>query len=220
MLPHSRGSTGTGAPAGTHQPVDARRHERNGHLSTSDPRVTSQSATDDWLITHRAGNARPEAGRVLQGLDEASGAPVDSVGRPRTPPWRPTPGRPRAGSSRASPRSREPQTRPRAILSVVHISPIRLSWTHTESMICVRYPCGASAGFSLLPRGRAHFNWTPYRPRASRDANVDAPRRHLGVFLLTHEVDLGRADVGVAGELPHLVHRGPVPDGVVDRRLA
>ena len=158
MFPHSRGSTGTGAPAGTHQPVDARRHERNGHLSTSDPRVTSQSATDDWLITHRAGNARPEAGRVLQGLDEASGAPVDSVGRPRTPPWRPTPGRPRAGSSRASPRSREPQTRPRAILSVVHISPIRLSWTHTESMICVRYPCGASAGFSLLPRGRAHIS--------------------------------------------------------------
>jgi hypothetical protein len=158
ILPHSRGSTGTGAPAGTHQPVDARRHERNGHLSTSDPRVTSQSATDDWLITHRAGNARPEAGRVLQGLDEASGAPVDSVGRPRTPPWRPTPGRPRAGSSRASPRSREPQTRPRAILSVVHISPIRLSWTHTESMICVRYPCGASAGFSLLPRGRAHIS--------------------------------------------------------------
>ena len=35
-----------------------------------------------------------------------------------------------------------------------------------------------------------------------------------------HEVDLGRADIGVPGELPHLVHRGPVADGVVDRRLA
>src|SRR5271166_6115597 len=55
---------------------------------------------------------------------------------------------------------------------------------------------------------------------ASRDANVDAPRRRLGVFLLAHEIDLGGADIGVPGELPHLVHRGPVPDGVVDRRLA
>ena len=55
---------------------------------------------------------------------------------------------------------------------------------------------------------------------ASRDANVDAPRRHLGVFLLAHEIDLGGADIGVPGELPHLVHRGPIPDGVVDRRLA
>ena len=40
---------------------------------------------------------------------------------------------------------------------------------------------------------------------ASRDADLDAPCRHLGVFLLADEVDLGRADVGVAGELPHLV---------------
>ena len=39
------------------------------------------------------------------------------------------------------------------------------------------------------------------RARASRDANVDSPRRHLGVFLLAHEVDLGRPDIGVPGEL-------------------
>ena len=54
----------------------------------------------------------------------------------------------------------------------------------------------------------------------SYDADLDAPRRHLGVFLLAHEIDLGGADIGVPGELPHLVHRGPIPDGVVDRRLA
>ena len=35
--------------------------------------------------------------------------------------------------------------------------------------------------------------------------DLDAPGRHLGVFLLADEVDLGGADVGVAGELPHLV---------------
>jgi hypothetical protein len=37
---------------------------------------------------------------------------------------------------------------------------------------------------------------------------VDAPRRHLGVFLLTHEVELGRPDVGMPGKLEHLVHLG------------
>src|SRR5512135_3772169 len=55
---------------------------------------------------------------------------------------------------------------------------------------------------------------------ASRQANMDAPRRHLGVLLLPHEVDLGRPDIGVPGELAHLVHRGPVPDRVVDGGLA
>ena len=40
---------------------------------------------------------------------------------------------------------------------------------------------------------------------SSRHADLDPPRRHLGVFLLADEVDLGGADVGVAGELPHLV---------------
>src|SRR5512135_3939326 len=55
---------------------------------------------------------------------------------------------------------------------------------------------------------------------ASRQANMDPPRRHLGVPLLTHEVDLGRAEIGVPGELAHLVQRGPVPYGVVDGGLA
>src|SRR5207253_9963322 len=55
---------------------------------------------------------------------------------------------------------------------------------------------------------------------ASHDADLDPPRRHLGVFLLADEVDLGRADIGVPGELPHLVHGRPVPDGVVDGGLA
>jgi len=41
----------------------------------------------------------------------------------------------------------------------------------------------------------------------------------LGVIFLADEVDLGRGDVGVAGELPNLVHGGPVADGVVDCRL-
>ncbi len=50
--------------------------------------------------------------------------------------------------------------------------------------------------------------------------DLDAPRRHLGVFFLALEVELGRPDVGVAGELPHFVHRRPVADRVVDRRCA
>jgi len=53
-----------------------------------------------------------------------------------------------------------------------------------------------------------------------READLDAPRRHVRVFFLADKVEFGRPDVGVAGELPHLVHRRPVADGVVDRRLA
>ena len=65
------------------------------------------------------------------------------------------------------------------------------------------------------------FRATDSRARASRDANLDAPRRYLSsVFLLPHEVDLGGADIGVPGELAHLVHGRPVADRVVDRRLA
>src|SRR5512135_941392 len=56
--------------------------------------------------------------------------------------------------------------------------------------------------------------------RTSRDANVDAPRRDLRVLLAAHEVDLGRADVGMPGEFAHLVHRGAVPDGVIDGGFA
>src|SRR5512135_1896998 len=55
---------------------------------------------------------------------------------------------------------------------------------------------------------------------ASRQANMDPPRRHLGVLLLPHEVDLGRADIGMPGELAHLVQRGSVADRVVDGGLA
>jgi len=43
------------------------------------------------------------------------------------------------------------------------------------------------------------------RAIGSREADLDAPGGHLGVFLLADEVDLGGADVGVVGELPHLV---------------
>jgi hypothetical protein len=35
----------------------------------------------------------------------------------------------------------------------------------------------------------------------SYDADLDVPGRHLGVFLLAHEVDLGRPDIRVPGEL-------------------
>src|SRR5208282_3083211 len=52
-----------------------------------------------------------------------------------------------------------------------------------------------------------------------READLDAPRRHVRVFFLADKVEFGRPDVGVAGELPHLVHRRPVADRVVDRRL-
>ena len=34
------------------------------------------------------------------------------------------------------------------------------------------------------------------------------------------QVNLGRPDVGVPGEFPHLVHRRPISDRVVDRGLA
>ena len=38
-----------------------------------------------------------------------------------------------------------------------------------------------------------------------RDADLDPPRRHLGVLLLADEVDLGGPDIGMAGEFPDLV---------------
>ena len=90
-------------------------------------------------------------------------------------------------------------------------------------------------GVVYVPIHRIHpFHWPPARSAArivgrpppgslalaSRQADLDPPGRHLGVFLLADEVDLGGADVGMAGELAHLVHRRPVADGVVDRRLA
>ncbi len=59
-------------------------------------------------------------------------------------------------------------------------------------------------------------SWDP----GPREADLDAPGRHRGVFLLADEVDLGRADVGVAGELPHLVHRRPVADRSRNRDAA
>jgi hypothetical protein len=49
---------------------------------------------------------------------------------------------------------------------------------------------------------------------------LNAPRRHLGVFLLADEVKLGGADVAVPREFCYLVHSGAIPDGVVDGRLA
>ena len=52
------------------------------------------------------------------------------------------------------------------------------------------------------------------------DADLNAACGDLGVFLLADEVDLRRADVGVAGESPDLVNGGPIAVGVVDGRLA
>jgi hypothetical protein len=46
------------------------------------------------------------------------------------------------------------------------------------------------------------------------DADLDAPGRHLAVLLLAHEVQLGGADVAVAGELTDLVHLRPVAVGL------
>src|SRR5271165_6086715 len=51
-------------------------------------------------------------------------------------------------------------------------------------------------------------------------ADLDFACRHLGVLLLADEVELGRSDIAMPSEFPHLVHRRPVADGVVDRRLA
>ena len=59
----------------------------------------------------------------------------------------------------------------------------------------------------------------PYLFALSADqTNRNLPCRQLGVFLLADEINVGRADVGVAGELAHLLHRSPVADDVVDRR--
>ena len=78
----------------------------------------------------------------------------------------------------------------------------------------------ADFGVACVHIYRIHsFHWPPARSAAmywgrpppgslalaSRDADLDPPGRHLGVFLLADEVDLGRSDVGMAGELPHLV---------------
>src|SRR5262249_30153490 len=74
--------------------------------------------------------------------------------------------------------------------------------------------------------GKAGYEIPPFEASCSsllgtmsREADLDPPRRDLRVFLLAHEVDHGRADVGVSCELPHLVHRGAVPDRVVDDGL-
>jgi len=40
---------------------------------------------------------------------------------------------------------------------------------------------------------------------ASGEADLDAAGGDLGVFLLAGEIELGGADVAVAGEFPHLV---------------
>jgi hypothetical protein len=51
-----------------------------------------------------------------------------------------------------------------------------------------------------------------------READLDAAGGDFGIFLLAHEVDLGRTDVAVPGEFPHSVHGRRVSDRVVDRR--
>jgi hypothetical protein len=40
---------------------------------------------------------------------------------------------------------------------------------------------------------------------ATCDTDLDSSGCHLRVFLLADEINLGRADVGVAGKLAHLV---------------
>ena len=73
-----------------------------------------------------------------------------------------------------------------------------------QTLVCV--DCGAQFTFSA--RDQSFYQERGYQ----------APRRHFAVLLLAHEVQLGGADVAVAGELAHLMHRRPVADGVVDRR--
>jgi hypothetical protein len=40
---------------------------------------------------------------------------------------------------------------------------------------------------------------------ASRDADLDPPRRNFRVFLFAHEIDLSCSDISMSSELPHLV---------------
>ena len=47
---------------------------------------------------------------------------------------------------------------------------------------------------------------------------MDPPRRHLGVLLLPHEVDLGRADIGVPVNSRTWCSEAHVADGVVGER--
>ena len=53
----------------------------------------------------------------------------------------------------------------------------------------------------------------------TRQPDPDAAIGDLGVLLPADEIDLGGADVSVAGELADLVHRRLVADGVVVRPL-
>ena len=79
-------------------------------------------------------------------------------------------------------------------------------------------PLHGNQAVGKLPGKQRGLKWSS----ASRscEADLDPPRCDLGVLLLAHEVDLGRPDVGMTGELPHFVHGGPVTDGIVDRCLA
>jgi hypothetical protein len=47
-------------------------------------------------------------------------------------------------------------------------------------------------------------------------ADLDAACRHLGIFPFAVEIKLGRADIAVPGEFPHLVHLSAIADSVVD----
>jgi hypothetical protein len=51
-------------------------------------------------------------------------------------------------------------------------------------------------------------------------ANLNLPRRELGVFALADEIQFGGPNIAVPGNLTHLVHLGTVADGIVDGGLA
>jgi hypothetical protein len=64
------------------------------------------------------------------------------------------------------------------------------------------WPCSGESGVSFWCRSGVG---TRLLVRASRDPDLNPPRRDLGVLLLSHEVELGRTDVAVPGELPHFI---------------
>src|SRR4051794_15965172 len=67
------------------------------------------------------------------------------------------------------------------------------------------------------------MNWGRPSPDSldpsSRHSNLNSAGGYLRVLFLSHKVNLSCSYVGMSSELPHFMHRRPVANGVVDRRL-
>src|SRR5262249_54629561 len=81
------------------------------------------------------------------------------------------------------------------------------------------YPVGPPRIQAVRRRGSSRRPPPVSLALASRDADLDPPRRHLGIFLLADKIDFSSSYICMPGKLAHLVHRRSVPDGIVDGGL-